>query len=77
LIEHDREHRTHLIETLHAFFEEGGHQRRTADRLDVHVNTLAGRLQRIAEVAAVDLTDATTRLHLQLALQFLRLTRVD
>ena len=39
----------------------------TAERLQLHRNTLVYRLQRIEEIGALDLEDAETRLSLQVA----------
>jgi len=71
LVEYDRAHGARLIETLGVYFDEGSNQRRTAERLNIHVNTLAGRLQRIETVSGLNLDDGPTRLNLQLALQVL------
>ncbi|MBI3977312.1 MAG: helix-turn-helix domain-containing protein [Chloroflexi bacterium] len=74
LLEYDHRHGGALVETLHAYLEENGNHRRTAARLYVHVNTLSGRLERIATVGKLDIEDATTRLNLGLALRILQLT---
>jgi sugar diacid utilization regulator len=73
LLEYDRRRHTALVATLDAYLAERGALRRTAARLDVHHNTLRGRLVRIRETAGVDLADATVRLNLQLALEIYRL----
>ena len=53
-----------LIETLLALPLEGYHLGRVSDRLGIHISTLRHRLDRIENVAAVDLRDPTTRIEL-------------
>jgi PucR family transcriptional regulator, purine catabolism regulatory protein len=73
LIQHDERHGTNLVQTLQVFLDENCSHRRTAERLFVHVNTLSARMIRIADVAQIDLHDATLRLNLHLALRILQL----
>jgi len=80
LREHDARHGDALLETLSVFLDENGNHRQAAARLFIHVNTLSGRLQRIASVGNLDLRDSATRFNLQLALRILRLVgpgRID
>ena len=68
LVAHDARHRTNLVETLEAFLE----TRRVAvaaRRLYVHTNTLANRLERIADVIGPFVGDADRCLTLGLALR--------
>ncbi len=69
LIEHDQQHNAELVETLDAFFVCHGNLSQTASRLHIHRNTLTYRLDRIAAITALDLSDADARFSLQLALK--------
>jgi sugar diacid utilization regulator len=69
LIEYDAEQRSDLLETLRVYFDNNSNTARTASQLSIHRNTLAYRLNRIAEIARLDLDDADVRLNLQLALK--------
>lgn len=73
LIEYDRRQNSNLVETLEAFFEHHGNLSQTAETLFIHRNTLQYRMERIAEVAGIDLDNPETRLALQLALKAYRL----
>jgi len=69
LIEYDAQQHCDLLETLRVYFDNNGNTARTAARLTIHRNTLAYRLNRIAEITRLDLDDADVRLNLQLALK--------
>jgi sugar diacid utilization regulator len=69
LIEYDSEQHSDLLETLRVYFDNNGNTARTSAQLNIHRNTLAYRLNRIAEIARLDLDDADVRLNLQLALK--------
>ncbi|MEZ4665034.1 MAG: helix-turn-helix domain-containing protein [Caldilineaceae bacterium] len=69
LTAHDAEHNSELVITLEAFFECHGNLSQTAAQLHIHRNTLTYRLERIAEIAQLDLNDADARFSLQLALK--------
>lgn len=56
-------------QTLASYLNTGGNLRRAAHELVVHANTLRYRLDRIAEVIDVDLTDPEQRFRLQLAMR--------
>lgn len=77
LVEYDARRNTLLLHTLDAYLDENGAFRRTAARLDVHLNTLRGRLERIREVCQVDLANAKVRLGLQFALEIYRYARPE
>ncbi len=63
-----------LLTTLTAFFEEDRSIRRTAERLDVHENTIRYRLTRIEELTGLPVrNDSSAQLSAQLALLVLRL----
>ncbi|MGC9360736.1 MAG: PucR family transcriptional regulator, partial [Anaerolineae bacterium] len=69
LIRYDRKHDAELVHTIEAYLREHGNNTRAAQALFVHRNTLANRLERIAEVLGADLDDPETRLALHLALK--------
>ncbi len=69
LIRYDKEQNSSLIKTLEAFFVHHGNLSQTAEALFVHRNTLQYRMERIAEIAGIDLDNPETRLALQLALK--------
>jgi purine catabolism regulator len=69
LIRYDKEQNSSLIKTLEAFFAHHGNLSQTAEALFVHRNTLQYRMERIAEIAGIDLDNPETRLALQLALK--------
>lgn len=73
LVEYDQAHRTDLVRTLEAFFANKGNVRRVAAQLYAHYNTVLYRLERIQQITGMDLEDAESRLHLQLALHAARL----
>jgi purine catabolism regulator len=75
LIADERAGKTNLLETLRVYFECNGNVAQTAKQLFIHRNTLLYRLDRIRQVGNLDLDDAETRLHLQLALRAYELTR--
>ncbi len=62
------------VQTLAAYLDSGCSPRLAAQRLNVHVNSLAYRLQRIASAAGMDLRDPEARFSTQLALR-MRLAR--
>jgi purine catabolism regulator len=62
-----------LIRTLEAYFEHNGNLSQTAEALFIHRNTLAYRLERIAQLSRLDLDLPSTRLAAQLALHIQRL----
>ncbi|MDQ4036384.1 MAG: helix-turn-helix domain-containing protein [Chloroflexota bacterium] len=69
VLDHDRRTGGELIATLRAYVEEGFVQRRAAERLVVHVNTVVYRLRRISELLGVDLADPSVTFDLSLALR--------
>lgn len=71
IIDHDRRTHGELVPTLRAYLEMGGVQRRAAERLVVHVNTVVYRLRRISELLGVDLADPATTFDLSLAIKVL------
>lgn len=75
LLTYDQAHGTELVSTLRAFFVHHGNISRTAETLHLHRNSLIYRLERITQLAAIDLQDAETRFALQLALKLLPLLK--
>lgn len=73
LIDYDKRNSADLIKTLEAFFACHGNLSQTAEMLIVHRNTLLYRMNRINEIAAIDLNRPETRLALHLALTIRRL----
>ena len=68
LVRYDQEHGADLIRTLEAFFAARCGPKEAATLLGVHRNTVLYRLERIRELAGLDLDDADVRLRLHLAL---------
>ncbi|HEV2107267.1 MAG TPA: helix-turn-helix domain-containing protein [Thermomicrobiales bacterium] len=69
LLAYDRQHGAGLVRTLEAYFQANGSPKEAATLLSVHRNTVLYRLDRIAEITGLDLSDADTRLRLQVALR--------
>ncbi len=64
---------TDLFNTLETYLDAGGNSVQTAETLHIHRSTLNYRLARIRDICAVDLSSASTRLNLQIALKLMRL----
>jgi purine catabolism regulator len=75
LLTDERAARTHLLETLTAFFTSNGNVVKTAQALYIHRNTLIYRLNLIRELGAIDLDDPEARLRVHLALRANELAR--
>lgn len=73
LLDYDQRQNADLIKTLEAFFNCHGNLSQTAEQLIVHRNTLLYRMNRINEIASIDLDRPETRLALHLALTIRRL----
>ena len=69
LISYDNQQNSDLLDTLKTYFSNNGNTALTAKELKIHRNTLAYRLNRIAEITCLDLDDADVRLNLHLALK--------
>ncbi len=69
LAAYDAAHDTQFIPTLEAFFAHHGNVSQTAESLYLHRNSLLYRLERIRDIAALDLDVADDRFALQLALK--------
>ncbi len=77
LTEYDMRQNADLIKTLEAFFTCHGNLSQTAEMLIVHRNTLLYRMNRINEIAEIDLNRPETRLALHLALTIRRLLTLN
>ncbi len=62
-----------LFKTLETYLDAGGNGVHAAEALLIHRSTLNYRLARIKEICDVDLSSASTRLNLQIALKLMRL----
>jgi purine catabolism regulator len=77
LIDYDHRQHADLLKTLEAFFACHGNLSQTAELLIVHRNTLLYRMNRINEIAKIDLNRPETRLALHLALTIRRLLTLN
>lgn len=77
LEEYDMKNHADLIKTLEAFFGCHGNLSQTAEMLIVHRNTLLYRMNRINQIAEIDLNRPETRLALHLALTIRRLMMLN
>ncbi|MEE9285719.1 MAG: helix-turn-helix domain-containing protein [Dehalococcoidia bacterium] len=68
LVEYDARTGSDLVVTLRAYVEYGGNVATTAQRLFLHRNSVAYRLQRIEELSGIELRDRATRHVLLVAL---------
>jgi hypothetical protein len=71
LIEYDRRHQTHLVETLQAWLDAFGDVTAASESLFLHPNTFRYRLRRLAEVGDVNLSDPEQRFVAMLQLRVL------
>ena len=58
-----------LLETLEAFCERLGNLSQTAEKLFIHRNSLLYRMERISQIAGLDMNNPDTRLAVHLALK--------
>ncbi len=77
LVKYDLSQHADLIKTLEAFFACHGNLSQTAEMLIVHRNTLLYRMNRINEIAQIDLNRPEIRLALHLALTIRRLLSIN
>jgi purine catabolism regulator len=77
LLKYDMSQHADLIKTLEAFFACHGNLSQTAEMLIVHRNTLLYRMNRINEIADIDLNRPEIRLALHLALTIRRLLMMN
>ncbi len=77
LEDYDHKQNADLVKTLEAFFACHGNLSQTAEMLIVHRNTLLYRMNRIEEIAQIDLNRPEIRLALHLALTIRRLLAMN
>ena len=68
LRDHDVRHHSDYLRTLAAWLDHPGAPSEAARSIHVHPNTMRYRMARIADLAALDLDDATVRLAVRLQL---------
>ncbi|MER5349583.1 helix-turn-helix domain-containing protein [Kitasatospora sp. NPDC002551] len=76
VLDYDRQRLTELTRTLQAWFETGNSPTHAAQRLHVHPNTVARRLERIGELLGADWLKPERSFEIQLALRLCRVRRV-
>ncbi|MER5491714.1 helix-turn-helix domain-containing protein [Streptomyces sp. NPDC002490] len=76
VLDYDRQRLTELCRTLDVYFGTGGSPTRAAQRLHVHPNTVARRLERIGELLGPDWQEPGNALEVQLALRLARVRAV-
>ncbi|MGE5630974.1 MAG: PucR family transcriptional regulator [Caulobacteraceae bacterium] len=73
LIEYDRRKKADFIPTLRAYFDTNGNLKKMADMLYIHYNTVLYRLQRLQQVAKIDLKSPDDRLNMEIALKIMNI----
>lgn len=68
LVEHDRARGSDLVKTLRTYFAAGANASEAADRLFLHRNSMAYRLERASKLTGLDLREPKAALALQLGL---------
>jgi sugar diacid utilization regulator len=74
VLEYDARRGTDLVTTLQAYFEAGASPARAAEALQVHVNTVTQRLERVSRLIGKEWSTPDRALEIQLALRLHRLT---
>lgn len=74
LLGYDAKRGTDLVGTLEAYFANGGHLAKTKAVLNVHLNTVSQRLERVASILGRDWNSPERSLEIQLALRVNRLS---
>lgn len=72
VIDYDDEHKIDLVHTLDAYLACDCNLKRTAESMYMHAKTVRYRLDRVQELAGIDLASQSTRFEVQLALSILR-----
>jgi DNA-binding PucR family transcriptional regulator len=75
LIDYDARHKVDLVGTLSAYLNQHESLKQTARVLRVHVNTVAYRIQRIEQLASLDLTNPDHRLSAHVATKIVQSQR--
>ncbi len=76
VLSYDAKRGTELVRTLEAYFGSGGSPARAATALQVHVNTVTQRLDRVARLLGPDWSEPERALEVQLALRLHRVARL-
>ena len=71
LIDYDQRHNADFVRTLGTFLAHNGNLQGTARELNLHVNSVTYRVQRIQSIAGLDLEQSEDRLLAQVALKIL------
>jgi len=74
VLEYDARRGTDLVATLQAYFDAGASPARAAETLQVHVNTVTQRLDRVSRLIGKEWSSPERALEVQLALRLHRLT---
>jgi DNA-binding PucR family transcriptional regulator len=77
LVEHDKRRGSDLVKTLGTYFAASANASEAADRLFLHRNSMAYRLERIGKLTGLDLREPGQALALQLGLLSLRRGETD
>lgn len=75
LLEYDKTKNGELIKTLEMFFKTNGNLKKVSELMYTHYNTILYRMQKIQELAKVDLNNPLDRLNLQVALSIMHILR--
>lgn len=75
IVDYDRRRGTDLLNTLDVYFANQGNLAKTARAMDVHVNTLLKRVERINEILGTDWQQTELALRLQFAVRLRQLAR--
>lgn len=73
ILKYDKENEADLLKTLEVFLKCNGNASKAAKELFIHYKTILYRLERIKEVAQLDLEDSENRLELEMGLKMLYL----
>ncbi len=72
VIDYDDEHKIDLVHTLEAYLASDCNLKKTAENMYMHAKTVRYRLDRVQDLAGIDLASQSTRFEVQLALSILR-----
>lgn len=75
LVKYDKDKDSDLVETLNCYFACGSNLKRVSEEMYTHYNTVIYRMQRIKEIANLDLDDPNQRLNVQIALKILNMLK--
>lgn len=73
VLAYDAERKTKLVDTLDAYFRAGGNLTRTSTELQVHVNTVTQRLERVGRLLGSDWQEPERQIEVQMALRLHKL----